>query len=59
MADELRSRNPPDIAAPGIGIVSAFINFSISILSLMALNIVSVVQAKGEGKRKEKKRKEK
>jgi hypothetical protein len=55
MADELRSRNPPDIAAPGIGIVSAFINFSISILSLMALNIVSVVQAKGEGERKEKK----
>jgi hypothetical protein len=56
MAEELRSRNPPDIAAPGIGIVSAYINFSIifsiSILSLMALNIMSVVQAKGEKKRK-------
>jgi hypothetical protein len=52
MAEELRSRNPPDIAAPGIGIVNAFINFSISILSLMALNIISVVQVKGEKKEK-------
>jgi hypothetical protein len=48
MAEKLRSRNPPDIAAPGIRVINAFI-----ILSLVALVIIAI---KG---REEKKRREK
>jgi hypothetical protein len=44
MAEKLRSRNPPDITAPGIGVIKAFTGLSISILSLMALVIIAVVK---------------
>jgi hypothetical protein len=37
MAEKLRSRNPPDIAAPGIRVINAFI-----ILSLVALVIIAI-----------------